>query len=582
MQKSLQEKIVFFVVLLLGWVLCIKQIKEPDLWWQLRAGEWMLENQQVTTTDVFSYTYAGVDWINVKWLYEVIFAGLASFMGPEAVVLLQVLTLSIIILSLLRLAKIFQITKEFFLPSSALAILLFLFIHSARINLRPEMSTYALSALYFLIFVKYKVDGKVAWIYVLIPLQVLWTNLHEAYGVGLVMILIFTFSQLLEFVLSKWKLLKRTVVLDKKIFIPLLLAFFVVGFNPHGFSLLEHNYEIFSQLQVNNYTSELLGISSPLYWSKATVLNMSIFILAMLYFFFTKGKRTWKEYGVVLLDQYGLFYFALFFAFFYLGLKAQRNAFFFALISFPLYFQWLQLIFSKFFKKESLAFFSVLVLALVFYLSVVTNSYYQIWHKGDSFGLGVNREKNPIGASNFIKSNSLKGNSFVDYFSSSYLMWSLQPDFKTYIDMRDLDIFEETFMSNIMKAHYQPDLILKNGQELFTFMDSVDNFNYVMMLNSDLFDKFNGYMHSNEEFALAYVDGLNSIYLRKNKENEALISSFNRTLLSSNFFSEYGEMEKRGWTKIVTKVFWPFYKEKEFEQEDYLKMQTVYRSKFNI
>lgn len=582
MQKSSQEKIVFFFVLLLGWVLCIKQIKEPDLWWQLRAGEWMLENFEITRTDVFSYTYSGVNWINVKWLYEVVFASLASFMGPEAVVLLQVLSVSVIMLCLMQIALSFSKAKEYFLPASALSILVFLFIHSARINLRPEMSTYALTALYFLIFVKFKESRKVTWLYILIPLQILWTNLHEAYGVGLVMILVFGLSQVFEFILYKWKLLNFKVELDKKFFIPLLLSFLALGVNPHGFSLLQHNYEIFSQLQTNNYTSELLDVTSPLYWSKATVLNMFLFVLAIIYFLFNKSKRSWMVYSGELIKEFGLFYIVLFFAFFYLGLKAQRNAFFFAFISFPLYFQWFQLMFSKFFKKESYALFGVLALAIVFYISVVTNVYYQLWHSSDRFGIGVNREKNPIGASDFIKSNNLKGNGFVDYFSSSYLMWSLQPEFKTYIDMRDLDIFEENFMSNIMKAHYQPDLILKNGQELFTFMDGVDNFNYVMMLNSDIFDNFNSYMHAQDNFSLAYVDGLNSIYLRRTQENEALIASFNYRVINSDFFSEYGEWKEKAWTKIVTKIFWPFYKEKEFSQEYYLRMENVYRSKFNF
>ncbi|MCB0510665.1 MAG: hypothetical protein KDC82_07850 [Bacteroidetes bacterium] len=582
MLKALYDKIGLFLVFLVGWVLCIKQIKEPDLWWQLRAGEWMLENQELTRTDVFSYTYAGENWINVKWLYEVILASLASFLGPEAVVVLQLISLSVVIFCLIILAKSFQNTSAFYLPASILAILFFLFIHSARINLRPEMNTYMFTAIYFLIFVKYRELKKVKWLYFLIPLQLLWTNLHEAYGVGLVMILSFTLSLIGEWMLAKWKFLNYSFTLDRKVFLPLLLSFFVVVLNPHGFSLLQHNYEIFSQLQSNNYTSELLSIASPLYWSKASVLNMLIFSLSILVVIFKKGKRGWKEYSSTLLMNYGLYYFLLFFAFFYLGLKAQRNAFFFALISFPLYFQFFQLVFFKFLKKEGLAGMAVSMLALIFYLSIVSNSYYKLWHPGDSFGLGVNREKNPIGASNFIKTNQINGYGFVDYFSSSYFLWSLQPEFKSYIDMRDLDIFDESFMSNVMQAHYQPNLILKNGQELFAFMDSIDKFSYVVMLNNEIFDSFNLYMHQNELFDLAYVDGLNSLYLRKIPEHADLINSFQQKQLSSSYFSTYGEYHGKPWTKFLTRVFWPFYQEKEFDQEDYRNMQALYELKFNI
>ncbi|MBK6446242.1 MAG: hypothetical protein IPF81_13385 [Bacteroidetes bacterium] len=37
----------------------IKALKEPDVWWQIRTGEWILEHHQVPVSDVFSYTQSG-------------------------------------------------------------------------------------------------------------------------------------------------------------------------------------------------------------------------------------------------------------------------------------------------------------------------------------------------------------------------------------------------------------------------------------------------------------------------------------------------------------------------------------------
>ena len=59
-------KIAWVFCILAGIALSLKAIREPDLWWMYRTGEWMLENGQVTKTDPFSYTFAGVYWINVK------------------------------------------------------------------------------------------------------------------------------------------------------------------------------------------------------------------------------------------------------------------------------------------------------------------------------------------------------------------------------------------------------------------------------------------------------------------------------------------------------------------------------------
>ena len=87
MKSISPEKLLWYFVLFLGVMLCIRELREPDLWWQLRTGEWMLENKTVTFKDVFSYTNAGVDWINVKWGYEIIIAWISKFLGPEGVML---------------------------------------------------------------------------------------------------------------------------------------------------------------------------------------------------------------------------------------------------------------------------------------------------------------------------------------------------------------------------------------------------------------------------------------------------------------------------------------------------------------
>lgn len=88
MQQRLKKLPIIFCYVL-AFVFGMKQIREPDIWWQLLSGRWMLEHGQVTHTDVFSYTMAGTRWVNVKWLYEVLIAGLEKLFGPEGVMLLQ-------------------------------------------------------------------------------------------------------------------------------------------------------------------------------------------------------------------------------------------------------------------------------------------------------------------------------------------------------------------------------------------------------------------------------------------------------------------------------------------------------------
>ena len=82
-------RIAWGICILIGIVLSFKALREPDLWWMYRTGEWMLENGAVTKTDPFSYTFEGVEWINVKWLFEVIIATGKNWFGVEFIFVFQ-------------------------------------------------------------------------------------------------------------------------------------------------------------------------------------------------------------------------------------------------------------------------------------------------------------------------------------------------------------------------------------------------------------------------------------------------------------------------------------------------------------
>lgn len=47
---------------------------DPDYWWHLAAGRWMLDHGRVATTDPFSFTHGGQSWYAHEWLGEVTFA----------------------------------------------------------------------------------------------------------------------------------------------------------------------------------------------------------------------------------------------------------------------------------------------------------------------------------------------------------------------------------------------------------------------------------------------------------------------------------------------------------------------------
>jgi hypothetical protein len=68
-------------------------LNDPDTFWHIRTGQWILDHWQFPTTDVFSYTAAGNRWISTEWLSEVIFAIAFKAGGWQAVVVLAAITI---------------------------------------------------------------------------------------------------------------------------------------------------------------------------------------------------------------------------------------------------------------------------------------------------------------------------------------------------------------------------------------------------------------------------------------------------------------------------------------------------------
>src|SRR4029079_17464904 len=106
-KSSLPNKLLRALCYLVAIAVSIKSFREPDLWWQIRTGEWIVQHHEVPKQDVFSYTMKGTEWINVKWGFEVIAAFIADHLGPESVFILQAIVNCLLLIFLFRLTVLF-------------------------------------------------------------------------------------------------------------------------------------------------------------------------------------------------------------------------------------------------------------------------------------------------------------------------------------------------------------------------------------------------------------------------------------------------------------------------------------------
>jgi len=547
---------VWISVIIVGIISSVKIIHEPDIWWQIRTGQWILENNQVPKVDVFSFTYLNEPWINVKWFAEVLMASVNDFFGSEWLVLLQIACISLILLFCYKLsnAVLFKYsTVKSSIPKIGIMIsaLLLLFTINYRMNSRPEMFSHLLVIVFLYYLFKYSMS-KSNWLYIIIPLQIVWTNIHEAYGMGVVLILIFLFAHWAEhFLFQKEKPIKFTLVG--------IVAILSSAINPNGVQMIVHPFNIFGQLGENKFTSELLGFGDGDFWHYQAFIMLLVFAVCILFFIKGEGKKLAKTKEII--DTFGLAYLLIVVAFFYLSLTAFRNIPFFMIVCTPLLASFIDVKFNTENKKK---YYGVIAVSFFFYCFIASNQYYNKLLPREEFGIGVNAESTPIGAAKFLKENNINGKGFVDYLTSAYFLYELQPDYKSYIDLRDLDVFNSSFFKNVFRVYQAPASQVSDDKTLWEYLNELDELNYVVLLNSATFKNLNTHLvHIDNTYELVYADNLNSIYLKRNAQNDALIKQYGFSNGKVDVYTKVTNYKNSGSAEVVSKILWPFNNEKK-------------------
>jgi len=484
------QRIAWALCLLVAAALSIKSLQEPDLWWMLRTGEWIVENGRVVDRDVFSFTFSGVPWINVKWLFEVVAYGMQRLGGPEFTLLLQTAVNLSALLFIFKIARDVEtgLGQRTQFPSAGLIVVsyLVLFLWEYRINGRPEMISHLFTLIMIHLYLKNRIETSLG-IYWLIPLMVAWTNLHEAYGTGIVIIVVMCAASVAE-----WFCLNRfgpgpPVKISKHLLLASTAAVAAISINPRGPGMILHPFEIFSQVGENKFTTELSSFETPYYWQqKEPYFAVGIFVVCLIaIFLFTyipkDGSKARPGLLIRMMEPIGIGYIALLPLFAYLGLTAHRNIVFFILISAPLLIASLDAAGDWLLTKRPRAstglqasvYGSLCVIGIAFYLSVVTNAFYTRLDSNQSYGLRVAEEQTPVGAAMFMQANGIDGTGFTDYLVSSYLMWELRPKYKTFIDLRDLDVFSADFFRAFAAISAHPDQLFPKLEVQYPFEHAV-------------------------------------------------------------------------------------------------------------
>lgn len=401
--------------------LASRPVSDGDFWFHLKTGEYILQTRSIPRTDFYSFTNFGRPWVAHEWLSEVIFYAIYSRLGLNGLIFIFALLTAVAFWIVFKRCEAHPVVAGFAVFIGALTVL-------PTIGVRPRVFTLLLTSVYVALLARYARRGEGREIWWLVPLMVLWVNLHGGFLMGFVLIGLVMAGT----VLDAWSKSEKPRGLHVLAMV-LIGCFLAAMINPHGPRIFAFPFEIFlSPVQ----QGAIVDWFSPDFHQRE-LLPFLVLILLTIAALALSPKR--PRPSEVL----------LFLAMLYFSLKSYRHLAVFAIVAVPLladYAQaWLESLragarlFNRTAVPGKFGVVTVLLLLPLLLLAVPLKSRVYVPLTQERAGV-------PMTAVEFMREHKLIGNTFTDpNIWGGYLIWAL-PSNRVYIDGR-IDMYGDQFVA---------------------------------------------------------------------------------------------------------------------------------------
>ncbi len=473
----------------------LQTIRSLDYWWHLRAGTLIHETGSVPKVDPFSFTAEGARWIDVHWLHQLGLHALFRIGGHEAVVLGKVA------LILATVALLAGAIRRWDRPVVvAVAIALGLATLSDRIMPRPEVPTFVLLAALLAVLERHR-RHEDAWIYAVVPIQLVWANVHGLFAVGLGVIA-------MAVVGSAFDAIRAGRFAEQR---PALLHLCAAGAlstlaslaNPNGLDTLLYPFQQFLMVgspemrdSVGLGSAELASLVTQWWRVDATVLAGFVLLAGASALALVLNLRRAPGFDFLALAAFGL-----------LALLAMRNLGLFGVVA-PLVLarnaaEWLDRreIPAAVERPASIG----AVLAIAGLALAVGTGRWGLWTgNAREPGLGVFEPLYPIEAAEWIAREAPPGPIYHHMADGGYLIWRLWPDHRVMVDGR-----LEVYGARLTELNDE-------SPAMFRKLDARHRFGSVL-LNYAFFDfaELIAWLRRQPDWRLAHVDSVAVVFARR-------------------------------------------------------------------
>jgi len=160
---------------------------DPDTYWHLASGQWMLDHREILRTDIFSSTVTGQPYSVGEWLGEIVLTLVFNAGGWAGLAIFRAFLVAIAAFFLARLSR----RGGAPLIAALLIVIWALVVSKTRWTDRPAIFTFVLFPVVLDLLYCARAGSRRALV-AIPPLILLWANLHGGYAIGIALVVAFT------------------------------------------------------------------------------------------------------------------------------------------------------------------------------------------------------------------------------------------------------------------------------------------------------------------------------------------------------------------------------------------------------
>lgn len=424
------NKVVEAYIFAFTFLIASRPISDADFWFHLKTGEYVYETGIIPRTEMFSFTHFGHSWVAHGWLSGTVIYAISSWLGFNFLIFLFAVFTAIAFWIVFRRCNSHPYV-------AALATIIGVWTVMPNIGVRPRVFTLLLASIYLALLGRFTRETTVRGIWLLVPLMLLWANLHGGFLIGLVLIVL----TMIGMVLDAWAFgteIRQLWPQLRVLTFVLLCCLVVALLNPYGLRIYTFPLQVLSSPV---FQESVLDWLSPNF-HQPELMPLALLILGTIAALALSPKRAKPSDVLFLL------------ATLYATLQSNRNMTIFALVAVPILAEYAQNWLDSTAVGNSLAksgstskrrwpvWITLLLLAPL--LAFVPKL------KAEVYGpASQEKVKVPVKAVETLKEKQITGNTFT-YPSiwGGYLIWAL-PTNPVYIDGRD--VYPDQFVKEYLE-----------------------------------------------------------------------------------------------------------------------------------